>query len=100
MALLQHDSLSFILKNDQEINRNFDEQVEKLTGGTIGMGVIEIVKRQERQQGRQQGQLEGKTQTIRNLIIKHGWSDKQIADVAEVPVSFVKKIRASLKKQA
>jgi len=25
--------------------------------------------------------------------------DKQIADVAEVPVSFVKKIRASLKKQ-
>jgi DNA-directed RNA polymerase specialized sigma subunit len=63
------------------------------------MGVIEIVKRQAMQQSRQQGQLEGKTQMIRNLILKHGWTDKQIADVAEVPVSFVKKIRASLKKQ-
>jgi hypothetical protein len=82
---------NFIYIDDQEINRIFDEQVEKLTGGTIGMGVIDVIKRQER--------LEGKTQTIRNLILKHGWSDKQIADVAEVPVSFVKKIRASLKKQ-
>lgn len=59
------------------------------------MGFIEIVKRQQRQQG----QLEGKTQTIRNLILKLDLSDKQIADVAEVSVSFVKKIRASLKKQ-
>lgn len=75
----------------QEINRIFDNEVEKLTEETIGMGVIDVIKRQER--------LEGKTQTIRNLILKHGWSDKQIADVAEVPVSFVKKIRASLKKQ-
>ncbi|MEN6456940.1 MAG: hypothetical protein ABFD10_22015 [Prolixibacteraceae bacterium] len=60
------------------------------------MGVIDVIKRQERQQG----QLEGKTQTIRNLILKFDLSDKQIADAAEVPVSFVKKIRASLKKQA
>jgi hypothetical protein len=79
----------------QEINRIFDNEIEKLTGGTIGMGVIEVVKRQERQQER----LEVKTQTIRNLILKLNLSDKQIADVAEVPVSFVKKIRASLKKQ-
>ncbi|MGV8135422.1 MAG: hypothetical protein AB2L20_09410 [Mangrovibacterium sp.] len=82
----------FIYIDDQEINRNFDTEIEKLTGGTIGMGVIDVIKRQER--------LEGKTQTIRNLIIKLDLSDKQIADVAEVPVSFVKKIRVSLKKQA
>lgn len=51
------------------------------------------------QQSRQQERLEVKTQTVRNLILKLNLSDKQIADVAEVPVSFVKKIRASLKKQ-
>ncbi len=90
----------FIYIDDQEINRTFDTEIEKLTGGAIGMGVIEIVKRQAMQQSRQQGQLEGKTQTIRNLILKLDLSDKQIADVAEVPVSFVKKIRVSLKKQA
>jgi len=70
-----------------------------LTGGTIGMGVIEVIKRQERQQGRQQERLEVKTQTTRNLILKLDLSDKQIADVAEVSVDFVKKVRASLKKQ-
>ena len=63
------------------------------------MGVIEVIKRQERQQGRQQERLEVKTQTTRNLILKLDLSDKQIADVAEVSVDFVKKVRASLKKQ-
>jgi hypothetical protein len=90
---------NFIYIDDQEINRIFDNEIEKLTGGTIGMGVIEIVKRQAMQQSRQQERLEVKTQTVRNLILKLDLSDKQIADVAEVPVSFVKKIRASLKKQ-
>ena len=36
---------------------------------------------------------------VENLFIKLGLTDQQAADIAEVPVNFVKKIRASLKKK-
>ncbi len=42
---------------------------------------------------------DGLKKTIRNLIIKHGWTDEQIAGVTEVSADLVKKVRASLKKQ-
>ncbi len=45
---------NFIYIDDQEINRIFDNEIEKLTGETIGMGVIEVVKRQERQEGKRE----------------------------------------------
>ncbi|MCO5237858.1 MAG: PD-(D/E)XK nuclease family transposase, partial [Chitinophagaceae bacterium] len=41
----------------------------------------------------------GKQEVIGNLIIKMRLSDEQVADIVEMPVSFVKKIRASLKKK-
>ena len=41
----------------------------------------------------------GKEQVVKNLIIELGLSDQQAARIAEIPVSFVKKIRASLKKK-
>jgi len=41
----------------------------------------------------------GKAEVVHNLITKLGLSDIQAADVAAVPVAFVKKVRASLKKK-
>ncbi|MFT3945870.1 MAG: hypothetical protein QM763_02755 [Agriterribacter sp.] len=126
---------NFIYIGNKEINRKFDNQIEQLTGGTITMGIIETIKKIEREEGieigmkkgREKGMEEGiekgiekgmekgiekgmekgiekgiekgKQEVIENLIIKLGLSDKQVADVTEVPVSFVKKIRASLKKK-
>ncbi|MBD1433533.1 hypothetical protein H8B06_11895 [Sphingobacterium sp. DN00404] len=49
---------NFLYINNPKINSKFDQEIIQLTGGTIDMGVIEIVKKQERQQGRQQGRLE------------------------------------------
>jgi predicted transposase YdaD len=71
------------------------------------MGIIETIKKIEREEGieigREKGIEEGiekgKQEVIENLIIKLGLSDKQVADIAEMPVSFVKKVRTSLKKR-
>ena len=75
------------------------------------MGIIETIKKIEREEGieigikkgREEGIEEGlekgKREVIENLIIKTELSDKQVADVTEMSVSFVKKIRAALKKK-
>ena len=79
------------------------------------MGIIETIKKIEREEGieigmkkgmekgiekgMEKGIEKGKQEVIENLIIKMGLSDKQVADIAEMPVSFVKKIRAALKKK-
>ncbi|HRP57343.1 hypothetical protein [Agriterribacter sp.] len=71
------------------------------------MGIIETIKKIEREEvfekgiekGMEKGIEKGKREVIENLIIKLGLSDKQVADVAEMPVSFVKKIHAALKKE-
>jgi len=38
---------NFIFIDNEEINRTFDRHILQLTGGTVNMGVIDIVKRQE-----------------------------------------------------
>ncbi|MFT3945795.1 MAG: hypothetical protein QM763_02380 [Agriterribacter sp.] len=98
---------NFIYIGNKEINRKFNNQIEQLTGGTVTMGIIETIKKIEREEGieigikkgREEGIEEGlekgiekgKREVIENLIIKLGLSDKQVADIAEMPVSFVKK---------
>ena len=65
------------------------------------MGIEELLLEKARHDGFQKGLQEGlqkDKQIVRNLIIKHGWTDEQIAEVAEVSVDFVKKVRASLNK--
>jgi predicted transposase YdaD len=107
------EKLLFFLKNfiyigNEEINRKFDKQIEQLTGGKVTtMGIIETIKKIERdegieigrEKGIEEGIEKGKQEVIENLIIKLGLSDKQVADIAEMPVSFVKKVRTSLKKR-
>lgn len=74
------------------------------------MGVIEVVKRQEREQGLQQGlehglqqglqQLEEKNyKVVANLIQQLGLDDQSAAEVAEVSVDFVRKVRAGLERK-
>ncbi|QQD12324.1 hypothetical protein [Sphingobacterium sp. UDSM-2020] len=46
---------SFLFIRDKEINSNFDQYIYQVTGGTIQMGVIETIKRQEREKGIQSG---------------------------------------------
>ena len=59
------------------------------------MGIIEMLKERESIKLIEKG----KAVEVRNLITKLGLPDARAAEVAEVPVAFVKKVRASLKKK-
>lgn len=64
------------------------------------MGIIEIGARKSEglKKGIKKGKAEGKTEVVKNLIIKMGMTNAQAADIAEVSVDFVKKVRQKLKK--
>ncbi|MFT3748868.1 MAG: hypothetical protein QM768_11145 [Agriterribacter sp.] len=49
--------------------------------------------------GRAEGMEKSKEQLIKNLISNFGFTDEQAASATEMSLSFVKKIRASLKKK-
>jgi predicted transposase YdaD len=51
-----------------------------------------------REEGLEKGKLEGKIEEVKNLLIKMAMTDAQAADIAGVPVDFVKKVRKKLKK--
>ncbi|ANI88886.1 hypothetical protein A9P82_06010 [Arachidicoccus ginsenosidimutans] len=61
--------------------------------------VMEYARRESKAEGIAEGMEKGKAEVVRNLIIKLGFTDAQAADVAEVSLDFVKKVRASLKEE-
>ncbi|MDR0792200.1 MAG: Rpn family recombination-promoting nuclease/putative transposase [Chitinophagaceae bacterium] len=65
--------------------------------------VLKTAKERGREEGMEKGIEKGMEQksyeVVANLIIKLGLNDEQAANIADVPVATVKKIRASLKKK-
>ncbi|MBO9591432.1 MAG: PD-(D/E)XK nuclease family transposase [Niabella sp.] len=51
------------------------------------------------EKGIAEGEAKGKAEVVANLISKFGFTDAQAMNAAEVPLDFVKKVRASLKKK-
>ncbi|MDR0794384.1 MAG: hypothetical protein LBE82_13835 [Chitinophagaceae bacterium] len=49
--------------------------------------------------GQQEGAINKSHEVVRNLIIKMGLSDKQVADIGGVSIEFVKKVRRELKQK-
>ncbi len=64
--------------------------------------VLDYARKEGIEEGRKEGIEEGKQEAmyafLANLISKLGLSDEQAADVAGVPVDYVAKVRAELKK--
>jgi len=60
-------------------------------------------RQQGRRKGRQEGRQEGKQEKEKIVIIKMlksgSFSDEQIADMVEVPVSYVQKLKTELQKK-
>ncbi len=52
--------------------------------------------KEERDPFFKKGIEKGKLDVVENLIVKLGLSDEQTAEVAEVPLAFVQKVRAEL----
>lgn len=98
-ALLRHDYdhdriirflvflKNFLYINDSEINRIFDENVIQLTGGTVNMGVIEVVKKQERQKGRREEAI-----AIASEMKKDGIPIEQIAKFTKLTIKEIEKL--------
>lgn len=57
---------------------------------------MKYLRLEAEKKGMEKGMEKGKTEIIRNLIVKLGLSDEQAADIAEMPIHIVKEIRASL----
>lgn len=86
------------LKNSK-LNLSFVKTVERLTKGAITMNIMETLDAVVREAGKIEGKIEGKTEEVRNLIQKLGFSDEQVADVAEVSIDFVRKVRTELQEK-
>jgi len=54
---------------------------------------IAFAKEEAEQKGREKEQFK----VVTNLIMRSDWSDEQIANIVEVPVSFVMSVRNGLK---
>ncbi|MBE9598445.1 hypothetical protein [Pedobacter sp. MC2016-24] len=50
---------NFIYINNEDINCKFDQLISELTGGEINMGILEIVRMQDRRDAKLEGKLEG-----------------------------------------
>jgi ribosomal protein RSM22 (predicted rRNA methylase) len=63
----------------------------------------DIFYRVGRHEGYEAGQHEGEAnksyKVVKTLIVKMGLSDEQAADIGDVPVAFVRKVRAELKRK-
>ncbi|MDX3916922.1 MAG: hypothetical protein QHC79_25495 [Pseudosphingobacterium sp.] len=94
---------NFIYIKNDKINRKFDSYIYEVTGGTIDMGIIETIRRQDRQQGREEGKIEGKIEgkqeVVSNLLLATKFSISEIANLANVEESFVRKVKADLAKK-
>ena len=86
---------NFLYINNPKINSKFDQAIIQLTGGTIDMGVIEIVKKQERQQGRleERAKAEAEKRAIALEFKKMGVSVADIAKGTGLTVEEIEKLK-------
>jgi hypothetical protein len=78
---------------NREINAKFDTEIDKLNNKTRTMGIIEQMAEIRAEEAIEKN----KTSFVKNLIKKTEFSDEKIADLAQVPLDFVLKIRKKLK---
>lgn len=96
---------TFLYVGNEEINRNFDEQIHQLTGKKITMDIIEAIKKIEREEGREKGREEGREEGIeqknhefvKNLLAAKKFTVPEIANLAGVTEAFVRKIKKQIK---
>jgi hypothetical protein len=63
------------------------------------MGIEELILDLAEKRGLEKGEEKKSHIIVENLIVKMGLSDEQAADLAEVPLDFVAKVRLSLGKR-
>lgn len=104
----------FLYIGDSKINRKFDKQIDILTGKRNTMGIIETIKKIEREEafekgrkegiekgmekGMEKGIEEGKSEVVANLVDAGKFTISEIANFSNVSEAFVRKLKRRLKK--
>ena len=83
---------------DPVFNLNFDKAIGVITKNKRTMGIREMVLERAKKEGLEKGKEVKSYEVVKNLIERMGMTDAQVADIAGVPVTFVKKVRKRLKK--
>jgi len=89
----------FVHIENPKINRSFDKQIDKLTGKQNTMGIIEAIKKIEREEAFEKGIEKGKEKVVQNLLSANKFTISEIANFAGVTETFVKKVRTALNKK-
>ena len=92
---------TFVYIDDPDINRNFDKQIDLLTGNQNAMGIIETIKMLTREEGLEEGLEKGlekgvqqkSVEVVKKLLAANTFTDAEIANFASVDVDFVKKAK-------
>ncbi|ERJ59340.1 RpnC/YadD family protein [Sphingobacterium paucimobilis] len=74
---------SFLFIRDKDLNSNFDQYIYQVTGGTIQMGVIETIKRQEREKGIEKGKADGEREKAIAIALEFKKMGLPLADIAK-----------------
>lgn len=100
---------NFVYIENQEINRNFDKEVNILTGKKETMGIIETIKQitfeegvekgieKGRKEGIEKGAEQKSREFVKNMLSNTDFTIAQIASLANVTEAFVKKVKAGSK---
>jgi hypothetical protein len=91
VAILIFLTKYIIFKNPETI-RKFMEQRDQILGEKKTMGIVEQLVQIERQEGVE----EGLEQAVRKLLTNSEFSPKKIAQLIEVPVALVEKIKKEM----
>lgn len=79
--------------DEPEINSKFDREIDKLDNKTRTMGIIE----QEIQIRKEEGIKESKIAFVKKLLCEKIFTVEKIADLADVSIDFVLKVKKQLK---
>jgi len=86
--------------DDGQTDRIFEEEIDRLTGKTNTMGIIEQVKQMKLDEAmrvaRREGKREEKIELVKRLLTM-GYSVKEITIIAAVSEAFVNKMKLELK---
>jgi hypothetical protein len=83
---------NYVIFKKPETNRKFMEQRDKILGEKNTMGIFEQLVEMERQEGVE----EGLQQAVRKLLANSEHTPKKIAELLEVPVALVQKIKKEM----
>ncbi len=90
---------SYIHFENEENNYIFEENLDQITGRTKTMGIVEMVLAEREQRGMERGVecgMERRNQEVVVNMLRKNLSDEMIADLADVPLEYVQKIKSQI----